>query len=177
VKAGKASSSGGEVKVEKASSSGGGEVVAEPAGAKRVCGELCRGTKQRPGKRCRVTTLPCRFHGVPKEDPPTLPAAFAHMMRKVDEGQRENLDATGSEEVPESLSLEERAEAREDKHPLGLVPELTDDAMLPDLGGGRRYVKKFTPQTDYSFDLEDCAEAEAAAEAAPAAVAPAAEEE
>ena len=176
VKAGKASSSGGEVKVEKASS-GGREIVAEPAEAKRVCSELCRGTKQRPGKRCRVTTLPCRFHGVPKEDPPTLPAAFAHMLHKVDEDQRENLDATGSEEVPESLSLEERAEAREDKHPLGLVPELTDDAMLPDLGGGRRFVRRYVSSTDYAFDLPGEPDAPAAEVTPVAAAAPAAEEE
>ena len=82
-----------EKKTSKASSSGGGgkqretvtEAVAEEIGGKRVCGELCRGTKQKPGKRCRVTNLPCRFHAVPTASEPSEIAKRIDLAEVADE--------------------------------------------------------------------------------------------
>ena len=88
-------------RAETASSSGGGgkrdaqrETVAEgeEVGGKRVCGELCRGTKQKPGKRCRVTNLPCRFHAVPTATETAPPSEIA---------KRIDLDEPAAEEVAE----------------------------------------------------------------------------
>ena len=121
------------------SSTGDGEVatfdapvpVEKRTNPKRLCGALCRGAKQKPGKTCRKP-FPCMFH----------PVAAAP-------GPREDLDAEDAKDGEQpALGHDARKE----------VP----DEELPDLGGGRRFVKKFIPQTDYSFDLPDDADAPAA---------------
>ena len=51
----KAASAGGSA------SAGSAAKVLPPAGKKRLCGALCMGAKQKPGKPCRKP-FPCRFH-------------------------------------------------------------------------------------------------------------------
>ena len=69
--------------------------VLPPAGEKRLCGALCLGAKQKPGKTCRKP-FPCRFHAAVKEE--VAPAA--------EEGERQYLagDASSDDESRRNIA-------------------------------------------------------------------------